>query len=96
MKSRELRAAIVLLLDDRHRADPSRTVGDSEIAEALEAPIEEVCRQLDILEEQGYTNAANSLESQSAYISAAGMALADELREAAEAETPAERPIGFD
>jgi len=94
--SRELRAAILLLLDDRHRADPSRTVGDSEIAEALGAPIEELRRQLDILEEQGLTKAANSFESQSAYISAAGMALADELREAVEAEAPSEPPIGFD
>ena len=42
------------------------------------------------------TKAANSFESQSAHISAAGMALADELREAADAEAPSERPIGFD
>ena len=96
MKGRELRVAILLLLDERHRADPSRTVDDTEIVEALDAPIDDVHRQLDILEEQGYTNEANTFGGHSAWISAQGMAVADELREAADAGEPSPRPIGFD
>ncbi|MCB1035183.1 MAG: hypothetical protein KDD47_15250, partial [Acidobacteria bacterium] len=82
MKSRELRTAILLLLDERHRADPTRTVDDTEIVEALGAPIEEVRRQLDILEEQGLTREANTFGGYSAWISPKGMVAADELREA--------------
>ena len=47
MKGRELRAAILLLLDERNRVDPSRTVDDTEIVEALGAPIDDVRRHLD-------------------------------------------------
>jgi DNA-binding IclR family transcriptional regulator len=86
----------LLLLDERHRADSSRTVDDTEIVEALGAPIEDVRRQLDILEEQGYTKEANTFGGHSAYISAKGMAVAEELREAAEAGDSLHRPIGFD
>lgn len=96
LKGRELRAAILLLLDERHRADPSHTVDDTDIVEALGAPIEDVRRQLDILEEHGLTNEANTHGGHSAWISAKGMALADELRDAAEAGNPPQRVIGFD
>lgn len=95
MSGKELRAAILLLLDDRHRADPSRTVGDTEIAEQLDAAIEDVRRQLDILEEGGYTNAANTFGGHNAWIAPKGMAMAEELREAHEAPEPSQRPIGF-
>jgi DNA-binding transcriptional ArsR family regulator len=97
LKGRELRAAILLLLDERHRVDPSLTVDDTEIVEALGAPIDDVRRHLDILEEQGLTKEANTLGGHSAYISPKGMAMAEELREDAEDEVPSQRPpIGFD
>lgn len=77
--------------------NPSRTVDDTEIVEALGAPIEDVRRHLDILEEQGLTNQANTYEGHSAYISPKGMAMAEELREDAEDEEPSQQPpIGFD
>jgi Fe2+ or Zn2+ uptake regulation protein len=94
LQGKQLRAAILLLLDERHRADSSRTVEDTDMAQALNAPIEEIRRQLDILAEQGYTNEANTFGGHSAYIAPKGMAMADELREAAAQGAP-DRPIGF-
>lgn len=97
MKSRKLRAAILLLLDDRHRIDSSRTVDDTEIAEALDALIEDVRRQLDILAAEGLTKEAYTFGGHSAYIAPKGMAIAEEIRERAESDEDASRPpIGFD
>lgn len=97
MKASELRAAILLVLDEHYRADPSRTVDDTEIVEALDVPLQEVRRQLDVLEEQGFTKSANTFGGHSAYLAPKGMAQVDELREAFEdhGEDPA-RPIGFE
>lgn len=94
LQGKQLRAAILLLLDEHHRADPSRTVEDTEMAQPLNAPIEEIRRQLDILAEQGYTNEANTFGGHSAYIAPKGMAMADELREAAAQGVPGQA-IGF-
>jgi predicted nucleotide-binding protein len=76
------RAAILLLLDDRYRQDPSTSVGDTELAEILELDLPEVRRHLDILEERGLTKAANTHGGHSAWISPRGMEAADRLREA--------------
>jgi len=96
MQGKQLRAAILLALDRRHRDDPSRTVDDTELAEELGAPIEDIRRQLDILEEQGLSKAANTFGGHSAYVSPKGMAVAEELREGSEGEEAPGRPIGFD
>jgi len=98
MKSKQLRIAILLLLDEHHRTDPSRTVDDTTLAETLDVPIEEVRRQMDILQAEGLTREANTFEGHSAWISPQGMAVADEVREASEAtaredDTPR---IGFE
>lgn len=87
--SEERRTAILLLLDERHRRDPSTTVDDTGIAAALTLDLQEVRRQLDILESQGLTKPANTHEGHSAWISARGMEAADRLREAAGVDTPA-------
>jgi pyrimidine deaminase RibD-like protein len=78
--SQACRDAILLFLDDRHSVDPSRTVDDAEIAAALSIPLDEVQRQLDILESQCLINAANSFENQSAWISPRGLLAVEEIR----------------
>jgi predicted nucleotide-binding protein len=87
--SDERRAAILLLLDDRYRQDPSTTVGDTEIAEALNLDLSDVRRQLDILEDDGLTKEANTHGGHSAWISPRGMKAAERLREAGESAAPA-------
>ncbi|HVR10010.1 MAG TPA: TIR domain-containing protein [Thermoanaerobaculia bacterium] len=86
--SDDRRDAILLLLDDRHRQDSSRTVDDTEIAEVLDLDLFEVRRQLDILEKRGLTNAANTSGVHSAWISASGMEAVDRLRDAKAAADP--------
>jgi pyrimidine deaminase RibD-like protein len=78
--SQALRNAILLLLDDRHRNDPRHTVDDSYISRALDVDIGDVRRQLDILEDQGFTHAANTFGGHSAWISPRGMLAAETLR----------------
>lgn len=88
------RAAILLFLDEKYRRDPSMTVDDTEIVEALGINLEEVRRQLDILEDEQLIQSANTLGGHSAYISPKGMATADKIRDAAR-EAPKETKIGF-
>lgn len=96
MTTRQLRDAILLLLDECHRADSSTTVEDTYLADQLGAPIEDIRRQLDILEARGLTREANTAGGHSAYISPRGMVRAEELREAIEAVEPSPRQrIGF-
>lgn len=71
--SEQLRSAILLLLSERYRADPSRTVDDADVASELGVRVPEVQIQLDILENQGLTNEANSFEGNSAWISPRGL-----------------------
>jgi predicted ArsR family transcriptional regulator len=94
MTSTARRTAILLLLDERHRQDPSWTVDDTELAESLNIPVEEVRRQLDILEDEELIRSANTFGGHSAYISPKGMAAADGLRDAAQAAP--KRKVGFD
>lgn len=94
MTSTARRTAILLLLDERHRQDASRTVDDTDIAETLDLQVEEVRRQLDILEEEGLIRSANTFGGHSAYISPRGMAAADGLRDAAQAAP--EKKVGFE
>lgn len=96
LQAKQLRAAILLVLDEQHRLQPYRIVTDTEIAEQLGAPIEDIRRQLDILEAEGYTKSANSSDGHRAWIAAKGMAVAEELREAPEGKESPGRPIGFD
>ncbi len=79
-----------MLLDDRHRADPSRSVDDVEIANEFKADLADVRRQMDMLEEQGLTRTANSYGGHHAWISPRGMLAAEELRAKA-AKEPLER-----
>lgn len=85
-----------MVLDEEHRIEQYRIVSDTEIAERLEAQLDDVRRQLDILEAEDYTESANSSDGHRAWIAPKGMALADEIREASEAdEQPSKPPIGF-
>lgn len=94
--TRQLRDAILLILDECHRADGSTTIDDTYLAEQLNAPLEDIRRQLDILEAQGLTREANTAGGHSAYISPRGMVRAEELREAVEAAASSpRRRIGF-
>jgi transcription initiation factor IIE alpha subunit len=80
MTAIETREAMLLFLDERQRREPSRTVDDTEIVDAKGLPLEEVRRQLDILENQDLIKSANTFGQHSAYISPKGMAAADRLR----------------
>ena len=92
--SKQCRAAILLLLDEHHRQDASKITDDTEIEGALGLSLDEVRRQLDILEELQLTKSANTFGGHSAQISPKGMLAAEELREGAEEKR--KRYIGFD
>jgi restriction endonuclease Mrr len=77
--SEQLRSAILLLLSERFRADPSRTVDDTDVASELGVRVPEVQIQLDILEDQGLTNEANTFEGNSAWISPRGLLAIESL-----------------
>lgn len=72
---------MIALLDERHRADPSRTVDDTDIGHELGVDVLDVRRQLDILEDQGLTRAANTFGGHSAWISPAGMVAAERVQQ---------------
>lgn len=77
--SQELRSAILLLLDEHHRKDPSTTVADVEISAELAVEIKDVRRQLDILESQGLTREANTFGGHNAWISPSGLLATENL-----------------
>lgn len=77
--SQDLRSAILLLLDEHYREDPSTTVDDIEISTELAVEIEDVRRQLDILESQGLTREANTFGGHSAWISPSGLLATETL-----------------
>jgi hypothetical protein len=83
----ELRAAILMLLDDRYRVDRSTAVYDTYIADELKASLADVRRHMDILETQGWTQTANSREERRAWISPRGMLVVEEIRAKAATES---------
>jgi len=94
----ELRIQILLQLERASRkGDNAGYVDDAEIAAAIGAPIDEVKRQMDVLEAQGLTKEANTFGKHCAAISPQGILAVEAVvgtAEAAAVET-AKRPIGF-
>ena len=91
--SQEVRIQILILLEQHPRTGSPRYVGDAELAEATGVPIEEIRRQLDILESQGLTRTANAHQGRRARISPGGTLAVEGL--IAAATQPEKRPIGF-
>lgn len=91
--SQEVRIQVLILLEQHSRTGSPRFLGDTELSEATGIPIEEIRRQLDILESQGLTRTAKSHDGRRARISPEGTLAVEGLLEAA--TQPAKRPIGF-
>jgi DNA-binding transcriptional ArsR family regulator len=90
-----LRARLLLLLEKHSKSGSPNYVKDDELAAATTQPVEEIRRQLDILEELGLTTTANSRDGRRARISARGILKAEELLAIPPSE-PTKRRIGFD
>jgi diguanylate cyclase (GGDEF)-like protein len=83
--AKELRAQILLALEQHSRAGAPSYVTDTELAEAMGAPVVEIRRQLDMLEEERLIKSANSHDGHSARISAAGSLKLETLTDSKEA-----------
>lgn len=79
--SKGLRDQILLLLEEHARTGSPYFKEDKEIAEQLGRSVDEIQRQLDILESRGLITAANSYEGNSARISPQGSLEAEQLEE---------------
>ena len=90
-KPEELRLRILVHLEQHSRTDSGTYVNDTDLATATGASVEEVRRQLDILEAQGLTREANSMGQHSAIISPAGSLAIEGVMDT----VPAKRKIGF-
>ena len=78
--SDEIRARILLTLDDLSREKPNLFVTDNRLAEALEIEVDAVKRHLDILEEASLISPANSMDGHAALLSPKGYLTVEKLR----------------
>jgi hypothetical protein len=91
--SQELRTRILLLLEQHSRLGSQTYKDDTALAEATSQTVEEIRRQLDILEVQGLITSANAFGGHSARISPKGsFAVEGLMEEKSEGQKP---PIGF-
>jgi diguanylate cyclase (GGDEF)-like protein len=88
--SKALRDRILAFLDQHSKTGSGTYVGDAVLSQALAAPINEVRRQLDVLESEGLTHTANSHDGRRARISPHGIRAAEKLQEAADDEAEEE------
>jgi Fe2+ or Zn2+ uptake regulation protein len=77
--SQDLRNAILKFLEQHDRSELSNQyVDDTTLGDAIGAPVEDVRRQMDILESQNYIRTANTMDSQSAQITPQGLILIEQ------------------
>lgn len=91
--SEKVRVQILLWLEQHSRTGSPRFVTDTELSEAIGIPIQEIRRQMDILESQQLTVTANTHDGRRARISPEGTLVAEGLMEAPSQSK--KRPIGF-
>ena len=89
-----LRAHILLLLAQHSKTGSPEYVTDEQLATATGQPIDEIRRQLDILEELGLTTTANTHQGRRARISTPGL-LAEEQLRTGPVSDPEKPRIGF-
>lgn len=90
---RQLRAQILVLLQEHSRSGSPYYVTDEELSAATGEPIRTIREQLDILEAQALTTTANSRDGRRARISPSGLLAAEELGSPSKEEK--QRSIGF-
>jgi transcription initiation factor IIE alpha subunit len=91
--SKQLRIHLLLLLEEHSRTGSPAYKQDTDLAHATGAALDEIRRQLDILEAQGLITSANARDGHTARIKPEGSLAVERLEEA---ETPEEkRSIGF-
>jgi transcription initiation factor IIE alpha subunit len=71
--SKGLRDEILFLLEEHAKTGSQYFKGDKEIAERLGHPVDEIQRQMDILESQELITSANSRDGNSARINPRGL-----------------------
>jgi hypothetical protein len=76
--SEQLRDRLLEVLEQHERSEPSEFVQDTKLAELTGAEVDEVQRQMDALEREGFINTANNMTCQSARITPAGLQLVGE------------------
>lgn len=91
--SKQLRVEILLALEEHARSRSPKFVADAELSTRFQKPVDEIQRQLDILESQGLISSANSFGGHAARITPQGSLVVEELEEGL--EEPASPPIGF-
>jgi DNA-binding transcriptional ArsR family regulator len=89
----ELRARILIILDEHSRTGAPTYVADTELVEATGEPLQEIQRQLDILEAQGLIKPANVQQGRRSRISPAGSLAVESLIDATTGSAKAR--IGF-
>jgi predicted transcriptional regulator len=90
--SQELRSKILILLDEHSRTGSAQNFEDIRLSEVTGAEIQEVRRQMDVLESEGLIKSANSFGGHSARIAPRGVLAVEQLRATAK---PSGRGIGF-
>lgn len=91
--SDQIRAAILLALEECSQEKPHAFVDDHHIAKVLGLDVSAVQLHLDILEDAGLIRSANSMDGYAALLSPQGRLALEQLREQEEGD---ERPeVGF-
>jgi DNA-binding MarR family transcriptional regulator len=90
--SDQIRAAILLAIEEFSQQQPHAFVDDQRIAKVLSLDVPTVQVHLDILEDAGLIRSANSMDGYAALLSPQGRLALEQLREQ-EGDEPAE--VGF-
>ena len=77
--SERLRAMILWILNKHSKTGSPNFIDDKDLAEATNLPIDEIRRQLDVLESQRLTVTANTMGVKSARISPDGILVVEEM-----------------
>ena len=72
MSSEQVQGVVLRAIDQAQRQAPNDFVTDTHIAEALQMELQDVRDYMDIVEEEGYTKAANSHDGHSAMLTPKG------------------------